>query len=373
VKFEFDEDQEAIRTEVRRFLSKECTSRTVRNVLESDQLYDAPLWRAMGEMGWTAIALPEEYGGQGAGHLELCVIAEELGRALAPVPFSSSVYLASEAMMMAGDAAQKADWLPKLASAKAIGALAVAEGPGVVPWGRCQVSAQADAAGHFRLTGVKSPVADGLAADLLIVSAQGPDGVGLYLVEADRTEVTRSPEPGLDESRPLARIEFKGALAQRLGTSSAATIQELLNRAAVLFAFEQLGGADACLRMAVDYAKQRFAFGRPIGSFQAIKHKLADMFGELELARSNCFYAAWALSTNDASLAEAAACARLSVSQAYFICAKECVQTHGGIGFTWELDAHLYYRRAKALAAVIGGQARWREALIGTLEKKLAA
>jgi len=358
-----------MRHEARRFLQKECTSAVVRSVLESDQPFHAPLWTSIAAMGWTGVAIPEEYGGLGAGYLELCVIAEELGRALAPAPFSSSVYLAAETLLQAGSDAQKRAWLPKLASGEAIGALCLAEGAGASDWSKCAARAEAKAGGVV-VTGVKCPVADGMAAHIAIVPAMGADGLGLYLVKLDQPGVERTLAPSFDESRPQARIVFSSASAERIGASDAAVLHEVVHRAAILYSFEQLGGAEACLAMAVAYAKQRYAFGRAIGSFQAIKHKLADLYAELELARSNCYYGAWALSTSDATLAEAAACARLGVSRAYFNCAKECIQVHGGIGFTWDLDAHLHYRRSKVLGSVIGGQTRWREILIQNLERR---
>ncbi|MEM8986649.1 MAG: acyl-CoA dehydrogenase family protein [Pseudomonadota bacterium] len=370
MKFEFSEDQELLRDQARKFLQDKCAGAVVRGVLESDQTHDDGLWREIAEMGWTGVVIPEEHGGLGLGYLELCVIAEELGRALAPVPFSSSIYFAAEALMQDGSSAQKAAWLPKLASGEVVGALALAEGPGATPFSKTKTKAQSSGNGQFRISGVKGPVLDGMAADIAIVPALGEDGFGLYLVALDQNGVERAVEPSLDESRPQARIAFDNAVAEKIGDSGEASLRYLLNKAAVLFAFEQLGGADACLQMGVAYAKERFAFGRPIGSFQAIKHRLADMYAELELARSNCFYAAWALSTDDVSLAEAAAVARISISAAYFTCAKENIQVHGGIGFTWDLDAHLYYRREKLLSSVIGGQRRWREYLVQALENK---
>jgi acyl-CoA dehydrogenase len=369
VKFEFSDEQEMMRSEARRFLQRECTSSVVRSVLESDKNYDAPLWKSICEMGWTGVAIPERHGGLGAGYLELCVIAEELGRALAPVPLSSSIFLAAEAILRGGDDAQKSEWLPKLASGAAIGTLALGEGPGAASWGRCAAKAEKSGRG-FAITGEKWPVGDGMAADVAVVPAIGPGGLGLYLVKLDQPGVERSSEPSFDESRPQARIILRAADAEYLGASNEATLQDVINRAAVLYSFEQLGGAEVCLNMAVAYAKDRFAFGRPIGSFQAIKHKLADLYAQLELARSNCYYGAWALSTNDRALPEAAACARLGISKIYFECAKEGIQVHGGIGFTWALDAHLYYRRSKLLSAVIGGQTRWRETLIQALENR---
>lgn len=373
MQFEFSEDQETLRDHAVKFLRNECSSAVVRDVLDSDKQFHADLWTAIVDMGWTGVAIPEEFGGLGAGHLELCVIAEELGRVLAPVPFSSTIYLTAEALMMSDNIAQKEHWLPKIVSGEAVGALAMAEGAGSPSWSQFQTKVLPAEDGRVRLTGVKWPVLDGMEANVAIVPATGDDGLGFYLVELGQEGVVRTPEPSIDESRPQARLQFNGAYAERIGASNAVTVQELLNRAAILFAFEQLGGAAACLEMAVAYAKERYAFGRAIGSFQAIKHKLSNMFAELELARSNCYYAAWALSVNDPVLAEAAAVARLSVSKVYFNCAKENIQIHGGIGFTWDLDAHLFYRRSKLLSSTIGGSGRWRDNLIRSLETKEAA
>ncbi|NWG47176.1 MAG: acyl-CoA/acyl-ACP dehydrogenase [Alphaproteobacteria bacterium] len=373
MRFDFTEDQESLRGEARRFLASHCGRETVRAVLDSDEPYSRELWAEMGRLGWTGVALPEAFGGSGAGYLELCVLAEEMGRVLAPTPFSSSIYLAAELILREGDDAQTTDWLPRLAAGTAIGTLALAEGPGAADWGLARTRATPLGGGHYALTGVKQPVPDGLAADVAIVSARLSGELGLFLVDLHQPEVTRHPEPGLDESRPLGRLSFSGARCARLGSAGRAALDAALDRAAVLFAFEQIGGAEAALSMAVGHARQRFAFGRAIGSFQAIKHKLADMYAELELARSNAYFAAWALASGDAVLGEAAACARLSASRAYFDCAKECVQVHGGMGFTWEADPHLHYRRATLLNAVIGGQARWREVLVSRLQQKDAS
>jgi acyl-CoA dehydrogenase len=367
VQFDFSEEQEMMRGEARRLLVAKSPTSVMRAVLESERSHDASLWKTVSENGWTGIAIPESDGGAGAGYLELCVLAEELGRALAPIPFSSSIYLAAEALLLGDDAELRSIWLPRMASGEVIGTLALSEGAGFPAFHRMSMRA-AGSGDAVKLHGVKTPVLDGMAANVAVVAAQGERGVGLYWVELEQPGVDRRAEPGIDDSRPLARIAFSGATARRIGHSNAAMLETLLNRAAVLFAFEQLGGAQAALDMAVDYAKQRYAFGRPIGGFQAIKHKLADLYAGLELTRSNCFYAAWALSTNDASLAEAAACARLSATKSYFDCAKENIQVHGGMGFTWEVDGHLHYRRARLLGSAIGGQGYWREALVRTLE-----
>ena len=373
MQFEFSEDQEILRDQARKFLDKEDGRAAARKTMDERELYDMSLWRGMSELGWQGVAIPETYGGLGIGYLELCVIAEELGRSLAPVPFSSSIYLVSEAILAYGSEAQKQKLLPGFATGERVGALALSEGPGAAPWHAIKTTATNVSGGSFALTGVKTPVMDGEAANLLLVTALFDGKLQLFVVDPDQDGVSRSFEPGIDDSRPLARIELKGATATRLGGDGQISLRDLLNRAAVLIAFEQLGGAGACLQMAVDYAKQRVAFGRLIGSLQAIKHRLADMYTELELARSNCYFGAWALSTNDQGLDEAASIARLSASNAFFYCAKENIQVHGGIGFTWDLDGHLFYRRSKLLSSVIGGQHRWREYLMQALETKKRA
>lgn len=367
MQFEFSDEQEMMRSEARRLLAAKSPTTAMRAILESDSTHDVALWNAVSENGWTGIAVPEKFGGAGAGYLELCVLAEELGRSLAPIPFSSSVYLATEALLLGGDEELCKQWLPRLASGDVIGTLALSEGTGFPSFRLLSTRAEV-VDGDVRLNGTKAPVLDGMAANVAVVAAQGVEGLGLYWVELDQPGVERSPEAGIDDSRPLARISFSGARAKRIGKSDQAMLETLLNRAAILFAFEQLGGAQAALDMAVDYAKQRYAFGRPIGGFQAIKHKLADLYASLELTRSNCFFSAYTLSSNDPQLGEAAACARLSATKSYFDCAKENIQVHGGMGFTWEVDGHLHYRRARLLGSSIGGQGYWREALVRTLE-----
>jgi alkylation response protein AidB-like acyl-CoA dehydrogenase len=228
------------------------------------------------------------------------------------------------------------------------------------------------------LYGTKLPVADGDVADLAVVvarSSEASPAVSFYLVELAGDGVTREPVATIDPTRSHARLTFEGAPAQPLGTTGEgwSLVGRLADRAAVLLAFEQLGGADAALEMATEYAKSRYAFGRPIGSFQAIKHKLADAFIANELARSNCYYAAWALSSDAADLPIAAAAARVGATQAFEYIAAENIQTHGGIGFTWESDCQLFYRRAKLLALSLGGVYRWKNRLIDQLENRVAA
>jgi acyl-CoA dehydrogenase len=366
VNFDFSPDQKALREQARKFLGEHASSTRVRRILEGAAPYDAELWRGMGEMGWMGTAIPEPLGGAGFGHLELCVIAEELGRSLAPTPFASTIYLAAEALLLAGSDAQRKRWLPRIAQGDAIGCLALAEGPQVAT--PANLATRADGA---RLTGVKVPVADGDVADFAVVLAsEGAGRASLFLVDLKGPGVTRATVATVDPTRSHARIAFDGAPGELLGAAGGgwALAERLLDRAAVLVAFEQIGGAQASLEMAREYALGRFAFGRQIASFQAIKHKLADMYVGVELARSNAYYGAWALTKDAPELPVAAAAARVAASEAYYQAAKENIQIHGGMGFTWEFDCHLHYRRAKLTGLMLGSARRWKDLLVARLE-----
>ncbi len=356
--FEFSPEQLQLRDVARRFLEERSPSSAVRAVMEGEAAYDAALWAGFAEMGFLGVNIPEEFGGLGLGYLELCVLAEEVGRALAPVPFASSVYLATGFLLAAGSDAQKARWLPELAAGKAIGTFSSGSGVTVR---------------NGALEGSCWPVADGSIASFAIVSAQGEGG--LWLVDLSQPEVTRTALETIDPSRDHARLDFAGAKAEPLGSKgdASALVAAILDKAAVLTAFEQVGGADRALELARDYALERMAFGRPIGSFQAIKHMLADMYVSATLARSNAYYGAWALSTGDAELPAAAAAARVSASKAFQHCAKNDIQVHGGMGFTWAFDCHLYYRRANLLALNLGGISEWEDKLITRLQLRNAA
>jgi alkylation response protein AidB-like acyl-CoA dehydrogenase len=373
--FDFSDDQKQLRDQARKFLTEKCPPKAVRVVLDGKEAYDRALWKGLAEMGFLGVAIPEEYGGAGAGHLELCVIAEEMGRALAPVPFSSTVYLAAEALMLAGSDAQKQAWLPRIASGEAIGTLALFEGSGNPSPKSIKLEAK-----NGVLNGVKKPVADGAIADFVVVAARtastGRDSdISLFLVDAKGGGVEAKTLTNLDPTRGQAELTFKDCKAEPLGASGEgwSLLTEVLDRAAVLTAFEQVGGADRALEMGRDYALDRIAFGRPIGSFQAVKHMLADMYVSATLARSNCYYGAWALSTNAPELSEAAASARISATQAFQHCAKNNIQVHGGMGFTWEFDCHMYYRRANALALGLGSLSHWEDQLIDRMRKRNAA
>jgi alkylation response protein AidB-like acyl-CoA dehydrogenase len=373
--FDFSDDQKQMRDAARKFLSEQCPPKAVRAVLDGKAAYDKALWKGLAEMGFLGVAIPEQFGGAGAGHLELCVIAEEMGRAIAPVPFSSTVYLAAEALLIAGSDAQKRKWLPKIAAGEAIGTLALFEGAG-----NPSSKAIKLAASGGTLNGVKKPVPDGAIADFAVVAARtGSTGresdISLFLVDLKGGGVEVKELTNVDLTRGQAELTFKNCKAEPLGATGEGwgVITQVLDRAAVLLAFEQVGGADRALEMGRDYALDRIAFGRPIGSFQAVKHMLADMYVSATLARSNCYYGAWALLTNAGELPEAAASARISATQAFQHCAKNNIQVHGGMGFTWEFDCHMYYRRANALALGLGSLSYWEDALIDRLRKKNAA
>ncbi len=373
--FDFSDEQKQLRDTARKFLAEKCPPKAVRAVIEGSAPYDRDLWKGLAEMGFLGVAIPESYGGTGAGHLELCVIAEEMGRALAPVPFSSTVYLAAEALLIAGSEAQKQKWLPLIASGEAIGTLALFEGRGNPSPQSIKL-----AASNGALDGTKKPVPDAAIADFAVVAARtGSSGrdtdISLFLVDMKADGVAAKALGNIDPSHGQAEIVFKNCKAEPLGSAGEgwSIVAQVLDRAAVLLAFEQVGGADRALEMGRDYALDRIAFGRPIGSFQAIKHMLADMYVSATLARSNCYYGAWALSTNAGELPEAAAAARISATQAFQHCAKNNIQVHGGMGFTWEFDCHLYYRRANATALSLGSLSYWEDALIDRMRKRNAA
>ena len=358
---DFSDDQKQLQDQVRRFLTEKCPTTAPRAILEGPEPYDRALYAGLAELGVLGVAIPEEYGGMGLGHLELCLVAEELGRAIAPVPVSSSIYLCAEFLLLAGSEAQKMAWLPKLASGAAVGTFAYVEGSG-------RVKPEGIKAGFKdgKLTGTKIVVPDGDVADVAVVLTKAAGGLQLVLVDLSTAGVTRGAQETIDPTRSYAKLTFDGAAAEPLGASGDGwgLTERVIDRAAILMAYEQVGGADRALEMARDYALDRMAFGRPIGSFQGIKHMLADMYVSATLARSNCYYAAWALSTEAAELPVAAATARVSATSAFQHCAKNNIQVHGGMGFTWAFDCHLYYRRSNALALALGSLSTWESLLI---------
>ena len=363
---DFSDDQKFLQEEARKFLEKEQALNRNRSVLETDNKFDEDLWKKIVELGWTGIRIPEGYGGLGLGHLELCVIAEELGRFLAPVPYSSSVYLFTEAIINYGTDEIKKDILPKLVSGEIVGTLGVTE----ELHAPTKDNISLDYA-EGKINGKKIAVPDAEIATHAVIVAKSNKGTSLQLVDLSSTGVTIEHQENIDESRGHFSISFNNVETKLLGdeVSGWELYETLINQAAVLFSYEQIGGSQASLDMAINYAKERYAFGRPIGSYQAIKHKLADMYIALTLAKSNCYYAAWALSTNAADLPSASATARVSATKAFQLCSKENIQTHGGNGFTWEYDCHMFYRRSKLLSLNIGSLSNWREKLVTSLEQ----
>ena len=363
---DFSDDQKFLQEEARKFLEKEEALNRNRAVLETDNKFDQDLWKKIVDLGWTGIRIPEEYDGLGLGHLELCVIAEELGRFLAPVPFSSSVYLFTEAIINYGTDEIKENILPKLVSGEIVGTLAVTEDLHAPTKNNVNLSYS-----NGKINGKKIAVPDAGVATHAVVVAKSNKGISLQLVDLSAKGVTTEHQENIDESRGHFSITFNHVETQLLGdeVNGWELYESLINQAAVLFSYEQIGGSQASLDMAINYAKERYAFGRPIGSYQAIKHKLADMYIALTLAKSNCYYAAWALSTDAADLPSASATARVSATKAYQLCSKENIQTHGGNGFTWEYDCHMFYRRSKLLSLNIGSLSNWREKLVTSLEQ----
>lgn len=372
--FDFSDDQKLLKEQVRKFLTDKCPYSVPRRILDSDEPYAKDVWQGLVDMGLTGTAIPEAYGGLGLGALELCVIAEELGRAVAPVPFSSSVYLASEAIKLFGTEQQKQNWLPKLASGEIIGTLALSEGLHAASPRNIET---AFAGG--KVNGEKVPVADGGIADIAVVvvnsGGTGEQAISLAIVDLRGAGVSREDVRTIDPTRKHARLTFKDAAAELMGPAGQgwSQLQRILDGAAVLFAFEQVGGTEAALEMARDYSLERYAFGRQIGSYQAIKHKLADIYVKKELAKSNAYFGAMMLNDEGSELPEAAAASRIAGSEGYVFAAQESLQTHGGIGYTWEANTQFHYRRAKLLALALGAPIQWKEKLVARLEAKNAA
>jgi alkylation response protein AidB-like acyl-CoA dehydrogenase len=366
VNFDFSDDQRLLQHTAREVLAEHAPLARCREVLESDAPYSKALWERIAQLGWLGTAVPEAYGGAGFGPLEQALLAEELGRALAPVPFASSA-LVADALALAGTEAQKRRWLPRLAEGTALGAFALGGGP---DRDGADVAAASLSPGGLR--GQVGSVLDGGAADLALLLVHGNAGPTLALVDLHGPGVAREPLRSIDPSRKAARLRFDGAAAEALGApgEGALLAERLLDRAAVIGAFEQLGGAERALEATKAFTLGRYAFGRPIASFQALKHRLADLWVEIELARSNAWFGAWALASGAPDLPVAAAAAQVAASGAFELAATEMIQMHGGVGYTWEYDCHLFYRRAKTLSLALGGPAHWKDLLVARLEAR---
>jgi alkylation response protein AidB-like acyl-CoA dehydrogenase len=376
MELEFTPDQEELRDGVRAVLERECPIGMVRSVVEDGVAPDA-LWKQMVELGWPALTVPAEQGGLGLGWVELAVVVEELGRAVAPGPFVATVGLFLPAVQATADAAQLARVLPRIAEGSLTGALALTEADG----GSDPATVRAEAVRHgagWELSGTKTAVLDGDSADELLVVArepgtQGDDGLVAALVP--RAAATVTPEAPLDATRGLVHVTLDGVSvgADRVlgqpGPATARALRSAIEAGTVALAVEIVGTCQTIFDVTLEYAKQREQFGVPIGSFQAIKHKFADMLVSLERARATSYFAALCVAENDPRRSIAASTAKAAAGDCQALLAKEGIQIHGGIGYTWEHDMHLYVRRAKTDAALLGNtheqRARIADELLG--------
>jgi acyl-CoA dehydrogenase len=360
--FGFSQEQDAIRETLARLLGDHATLAVAHDRLDAAEGFDAATWAALAEGGWLGLAIDEDAGGSAMGAVELAILAEEIGRSLGAVPFGPVLGLAVPAIQTMGTQGQRKSLLPGIAGGRTIIAAALAEDGGLAPY---KVSAKVV---QDRLSGQKAPVFFAADATHALVAATDEGGTArLWLADLSEPGVTIRALDPIDGTRPAAAISFDNTPVERLPGSDPATIRRLLDGASVLGAFEQIGVAERVLALTTAYAKERRAFGRQIGSFQAVKHRLADMFARIELARSNAFFGAWALASGDSRLPEAAAVARLAALDAVQFTTEESIQLHGGIGFTWAADPHLFLRRGWQLKAELGPAETWRERLIGHL------
>jgi alkylation response protein AidB-like acyl-CoA dehydrogenase len=371
--FAFTEEQEELRESARGFLAEFSGPEQVRHAAESELGYDPELWKQLGaELGWTSVVIPEEYGGLGLSYVELVALLEMMGGTLLCAPFFSSVCLGGNALLSGGSEEQKQEHLPGIAEGLTRATLASTEASGRWDAAGIETIARPDG-GDFVLNGVKTFVVDGHCADLLIVAARregssGEDGVSLFVVPGDTPGVERRSLPTMDQTRRQAEVTLRDVrlpASGLMGEEGAgwAPLKRTLELAGVALAAEQVGGAQRCLDMAVDYAKEREQFGRPIGSFQAIKHKCADMMVVVESARSAAYYAACVVAEASDELPTVASLAKAYASDAYFKCAADSLQIHGGVGFTWEYDVHLYFKRARSSEILLGDADYHRELL----------
>ncbi len=355
--FDLSDEQKMLAEQARGLLAERVPYDRLRELIDSGTEWDEPLWRELADMGFLGANLPEAHSGLGMSELDLGVISAELGRANAAVPFFSSIVLAADAIRLAGSEAQRAHWLPQLASGAITGCFAYAAGAG-------PLLGQGAALVDGKLSGFKSPVADAGVATIAVVQCADM----LAIVALDQPGVSRTRLDSFDQLRPHYRLDFADAVADPMpGKGRIAT---LLDRAAVQAAFEAVGASEACLDMGLAYVKDRSMFGRPLASYQAIKHKLADVAVGIELAKSNAYFAGWAAADAPDDLPAAAAAARLTAIGAFENAARENLQVHGGIGYTFEANCHFYYRRERMLAVHIGNRAHWADRLIAHIPGK---
>ncbi len=367
--FAFDDEQEELRAVVRRFLDEKSPEAHVRRLMATPDGYDPLVWKQMAEqLGLHGLIIPEEFGGSGFTYVELIVVLEEMGRALLCAPFFSTVVLAANLLLATNDDAAKKDYLPGIADGSTIATVAIAEASG--RWDERSVTVVATPTGSaldapWTLSGEKLYVLDGDVSNLILVAARTAAGVSVFAIDSGAAGYEATPLTTVDQTRKQARLKFSDTPARLIGLDGEGwtAIAKMLDLAAVALAAEQVGGAQKVLDMAVGYAKIRMQFGRPIGSFQAIKHKCADMLLEVESAKSAAYYAGWAAAEDNEELPVVASLAKSYCSEAYFHCAAENVHIHGGIGFTWEHPAHLYFKRAKSSELLFGDPTYHRELL----------
>lgn len=363
--FDLSDDQRMLKDTARSFLEREVPSAKLRALLDDPRGYTDELWSKITELGWPGLAVPEAYGGVGLGFLDLAVVLEEAGRALLPGPFFSAAVLAGLTLADAGSEAQKTRWLPEIAAGKALGALAVWEDGGA--WTPQAIATKArKGKGGYAISGRKCAVLDAHVADFLLVAAKLGGGVVLLLVERGAKGVTIEPMTTVDGTRRLATVTLTGVKVGEDAVVGDATdgwpaISRALDRAAAGLAAEMVGGAGKALEMSVEYAKIRVQFGRPIGSFQAVSHRLADVLVAIEIGRSLCYAACLRLDEGHADAQVFASAAKAWMSETAVDAAEAALQLHGGIGYTWELDVHLHLRRARANAVTLGDAAWHRE------------
>jgi alkylation response protein AidB-like acyl-CoA dehydrogenase len=363
--FAFSEDQEELRSGIRRFLEDKSPETEVRRLMETEEGYDKAVWKQMSDqLGLQSIAIPEEFGGQGFTFVELGIVLEEMGRSLLCAPYFSSIGLAANLLLSTDDDAAKKDLLPGIASGETIATVALTEDSG--RWDEEGITLQATQSGDgWTLDGHKMFVLDGHIADLILVPAKTAAGISIFAVEGTAAGLTRTSLTTMDQTRKQARLELAGVPGRLIGSDGAGgeVLAKTLDLAAVALASEQVGGAQKVLEMSVEYAKVRVQFGRPIGSFQAIKHKCADMLLEVESAKSAAYYGSWVAAEGSDELPVVASLAKAYCSDAYFHATAENIQIHGGIGFTWEHPAHLYFKRAKSSELFLGDPTYHRELL----------
>ena len=363
--FAFTEEQEELRKTVRAFLDAKSSETAVREQMETVNGFDPAVWAQMGsQMGLMGIHIPEEFGGMGFTYIELGVVLEEMGRSLLCAPFFSTVVLAANTLLQSGDDAAKKKYLPGIASGETTATLASVEPSG--KWDEAGITMKAKGSGSsFTLSGTKMFVLDGHTASMIIVSALTSKGVSLFAVDGNAKGLTRTALSTMDQTRKQAKLEFSDVAATLIGTEGKGwdVLSRVNDLVVVALAAEQVGGAQKVLDMAVEYAKVRVQFGRPIGSFQAIKHKCADMLLEVESAKSAAYYGMWCASEMNEELPSVASLSKAYCSEAYFHAAAENIQIHGGIGFTWEHPAHLYFKRAKSSELLFGDPTYHRELL----------